>query len=153
MKNVFIFVILLHLLSVAHAEPFADQQKESQARDIFIEIMSPFCPGRSLNDCPSSKAHELKDEIRSELESGKDRQTILEGVFSKIGDEYRAVPKQSGFGLTTWLVPLGFVALGALLIGWYVRQQKHQQKHRGKFSTSDIIVDERVERELRENVE
>lgn len=105
-------------LTLSHATPFEDPAMESKAHEVFMDVMSPFCPGRSLNDCPSSKAHELKDEIRSEIEGGKKKEEILEKIFSKYGDQYRAIPKTEGFGLLAWGLPCAFLAvgLGVLLI-------------------------------------
>jgi cytochrome c-type biogenesis protein CcmH/NrfF len=83
--------------------------------EIYQQVFSPFCPGRSLNDCPSSKAHELKLEIRRQLEQGVAPEAVLEEVFQRFGDQYRAVPQYAGFGKLVWWVPLAFLALGAVV--------------------------------------
>jgi cytochrome c-type biogenesis protein CcmH len=93
----------------------ADERSEAldrEATNIYQQVFSPFCPGRSLNDCPSSKAAELKDEMRAELEAGKSPEVILQEVFQKYGDQYRAVPPFAGVGMLVWLVPIGFVVIG-----------------------------------------
>ena len=35
------------------------------------ELMSPYCPGRTLNDCPSSQAAELKSWILAQEQAGR----------------------------------------------------------------------------------
>lgn len=106
----------------------ADERSEAldrQATTIYQQVFSPFCPGRSLNDCPSSKAGELKDEMRAELEAGKSPEVILNEVFQKYGDQYRAVPQFSGVGVLVWLVPIGFVAIGlAVAVGVSISRKK-----------------------------
>lgn len=105
--------VLIFATSVA-----ADERSEALDREsttIYQQVFSPFCPGRSLNDCPSSKAGELKNEIRTELEAGKSSEVILSEVFRKYGDQYRAIPRFAGVGMLVWLVPIGFVAVGLII--------------------------------------
>lgn len=102
---------------------YADDQmaaSEPVAQSIFTTVMSPYCPGKLLSDCPSAKASELKHFIRDELAQGKSK----EEVILKLQDEYgaetlRAVPEASGFGLLAWLVPILFL-VGGLLLGFRV---------------------------------
>ena len=97
---------------------FADERSEAldrEASQIYQQVFSPFCPGRSLNDCPSSKATELKTEMRQKLEAGVASEEILKEVFARYGDKYRTVPPFQGVGALVWLVPIGFVVVGLLL--------------------------------------
>ena len=106
----------------------ADERSEAldqEATNLYQQVFSPFCPGRSLNDCPSSKAAELKDQMRAELEAGKAPEVILNEVFQKFGDQYRAVPRFTGVGIFVWLVPIGFIVLGLLLaVGISIRRKR-----------------------------
>jgi cytochrome c-type biogenesis protein CcmH len=86
---------------------------DKRAVAVYQDILSPFCPGRSLNDCPSSKAQELKTDIRQKLEQGIAEDQILNEVFSTFGDQYRAIPKNTGFGRLVWLAPAAFLVVGA----------------------------------------
>jgi cytochrome c-type biogenesis protein CcmH len=111
-------------VSVAHADE-RSELLDRQATTLYQQVFSPFCPGRSLNDCPSSKAGELKDQMRAELEAGKAPEVILNEVFQKYGDQYRAVPQFSGVGMFVWLVPMAFVAIGLMIaIGVSGRRKK-----------------------------
>lgn len=115
-RNVLICIALSLVLSVGVAR--ADERSaalDKQATDLYQQVLSPFCPGRSLNDCPSSKAAELKDQMRAELEAGKSGEEVLQGVFQRFGDEYRAVPKFTGVGILVWLAPASFILIGLLL--------------------------------------
>jgi len=103
---------------VASAAPvtvWADSTVEAQASQLYQEIMSPFCPGRSLNDCPSGKAHELKARILAELQAGKPREQVLDEVFKEFGEQYRAVPRYEGFGRVAWWAPVAFLLMGLSL--------------------------------------
>jgi cytochrome c-type biogenesis protein CcmH/NrfF len=121
-------VALVAAISVGGPYLVADERSEAldrEATNLYQQVFSPFCPGRSLNDCPSSKAGELKDEMRAELEAGKSPEVILNEVFQKYGDQYRAVPQFSGLGVLVWLVPIGFVAIGlAVAVGVSISRKK-----------------------------
>ena len=126
MKYVWVMVyslIVMTCMSPAYATDSRDEL-DRKAYDLYQKVFSPFCPGRSLNDCPSSKAQELKAEMRSKLESGVPPETILEGVFETFGEKYRAIPQYSGVGKLVWWVPLGFLALGLLVVFLVASRQR-----------------------------
>lgn len=140
-------------VSVAAVTVAADERSEridKEAYEIYQQVFSPFCPGRSLNDCPSSKAHELKLEMRQRLEQGIPPQAVLEEVFRKFGDQYRAIPSYSGIGRLVWWVPLGFICIG-LGIALAVGLSRKRVEVARKSSAEPILNDElksRIEREL-----
>lgn len=105
---------VVSMITVAIADE-RSERLDREATSIYQQVFSPFCPGRSLNDCPSSKASELKDELRAKLESGSSAEEILREVFERYGDQYRAVPLFAGVGILVWLAPISFVALGLLI--------------------------------------
>jgi cytochrome c-type biogenesis protein CcmH len=104
------FMFALSALPASADGRSAALEKETTA--LYQGMLSPFCAGRSLNDCPSSKAQELKDEMRARLEAGESKDVILEDVIARYGEQYRAVPLFAGFGVFVWIVPIGFVLVG-----------------------------------------
>ncbi|MBW2281748.1 MAG: cytochrome c-type biogenesis protein CcmH [Deltaproteobacteria bacterium] len=72
-------------------------------------IMSPFCPGRTLTDCPSPDAAALRDEIRVQLDSGVSQDVILEQLGQRFGDAIVGVPR-SAWG---WTLPVLLLVAGA----------------------------------------
>lgn len=153
-----VLIVLVCVVASLSLSVEADERSElldKQSYELYQQVFSPFCPGRSLNDCPSSKAHELKLEMRAQLENGVPPQTILEGVFAKFGEKYRAVPAYQGFGKLVWWVPFGFVALGlAIACGLVLRRRKQDPSARPSSSpmngSSPISADieAQIEREL-----
>ena len=153
-----LMIILVCVVASAAPSLRADERTElldKQSYELYQQVFSPFCPGRSLNDCPSSKAHELKLEMRAQLESGVPPQTILDGVFAKFGEKYRAVPAYQGFGRLVWWVPFGFVALGlAIACGLVVRRGKQDRSAKPSPSSTHVTahispdIQAQIEREL-----
>ncbi|MCB0333496.1 MAG: hypothetical protein KDD55_08345, partial [Bdellovibrionales bacterium] len=50
--------------------PLSHEEVEHRAFEVEGYLLSPFCPGRLLRDCPSSGAHDLKIEIREAVATG-----------------------------------------------------------------------------------
>lgn len=80
-------------------------------------LMSPYCPGLLLRDCPSPAATELKEEIRTELSHGKSVQEIEDALFARFGEaKLRSAPPMRGVGLLAWVVPLGVFLIGITIV-------------------------------------
>jgi cytochrome c-type biogenesis protein CcmH/NrfF len=95
---------------------------ESEASRIFNSTMSPFCPGLLLSNCPSPQAGVLRDTIRAWLATGVPADSIRAVLFGAYGDEVRAAPRASGFGLLAWVVPGAVLVIGAVGLGWWLRR-------------------------------
>jgi cytochrome c-type biogenesis protein CcmH len=99
------FVILL-------APTNALASPQDQANDLSGEIMSPFCPGVTLHECPSAEAIQLRDRIAGWFAAGQSRSEIMQRLEDEYGAGIRAAPGLGGSGLAAWLLPVI-----ALLIG------------------------------------
>lgn len=119
----FVLVLLITFLFplVCLADVSADQAAV-EASEISGNVMSPFCPGRLLSDCPSNQAAQLRQKIEQRIESGESKDTVIDWIYAVYGDGLRAAPKKSGFGLVAWVAPFLFLFLG--LIGVYAWLKK-----------------------------
>ena len=68
----------------------------AQARDwgydLGDELMSPFCPGRSLATCPSPNAAELVQWIVTQEAAGVTREQVIEILIERFGEEILGAP-------------------------------------------------------------
>lgn len=123
------------------------REQERIVREVSESVMSPFCPGRLLSNCPSSGAHELKEKIRKEVLAGKSEDEILNELILIYGDQIRAAPTSRGFGLTAWLMPFIFVIGGlAFTLLWLKSKQNLPAEKQLESLTPEM--QERIEREL-----
>lgn len=106
---------------------FLCQFSDSDLRSVYLEIQSPYCPGRALSDCPTEKAEKLRDEIRLSLEAGQTKDRVVEDIIARYGEEYRAKPKASGFGVLAWLMPFVFILVLASLFFKRVKVKGQEQ--------------------------
>lgn len=105
------FVVIV-CVSVGAAGATAPQDV---ANDISQQVMSPFCPGVTLHDCPSDNAVELRAQIAAWAAEGMSKQEILDRLESQYGETIRAEPPTSGTGLLAWVLPAAAVVFGLAL--------------------------------------
>lgn len=99
---------------VAATAPVAGAAPQDVANQVSAEIMSPFCPGVTLHDCPSDSAVALRDRITEMAQRGMSRGEIMAELEREYGPTISAVPDRSGSGLLAWLLPAVALGVGAL---------------------------------------
>jgi cytochrome c-type biogenesis protein CcmH/NrfF len=104
-------VVLLLLASPAAAGP------EEVANDIAAKVMSPFCPGVTLHDCPSTEAADLIDRIERWARQGQSEDQILEELEAQYGVGIRSTPSARDGGWLAWALPGAGLLMG-LVLGW-----------------------------------
>ena len=117
--------LVLLLLGVAWAlpAPGADE-KSGWGYQLSKEVMSPYCPGRALSDCPSPQAGELRQWIVEQENAGVSRSEVEQELFRVFGDQLLQAPRAEGMGLMAYLIPaLAFAAGGALVV-FFLRRQR-----------------------------
>lgn len=96
-------------------------QDVTRANQILGTVMSPFCPGLTLANCPSIYAETLRVSVRTRLAAGESPDSIVESLVAAFGEGVRGAPRASGFGLALWLLPGLALAAGAIGLTWWLR--------------------------------
>ncbi|HEX2239830.1 MAG TPA: cytochrome c-type biogenesis protein CcmH [Actinomycetota bacterium] len=109
-------VLLGIALATLSATP-AVAAPEDVANDISSRVMSPYCPGVTLHDCPSEAAARLRARIIGWAEQGMSRAEIIERLEDEFGTSVRATPPARGIGLLAWVLPAAAVIAG-LGLAW-----------------------------------
>jgi cytochrome c-type biogenesis protein CcmH len=99
-------------LVLALAPGATGQSPQDVANSISEQVMSPFCPGVTLHDCPSDNAIQLRARIAAWASRGWSKEKIMTKLFSEYSD-IRAVPPDRGAFLLVWLLPAFAVVIGA----------------------------------------
>ena len=122
------------------------------ANSVASKIMSPYCPGVTLHDCPSDNATALIARIESLARDGYSEAQIIDLLVAEFGPGIRATPPTSGAGLAAWAVPLlGAAAGGALawvLLRRWIRPPATPEDYDPDVHVTDTDR-KRLERELR----
>lgn len=116
-----LLVVAVVAVSVVLAAP-ADAAPEDVANRLSNEIMSPFCPGVTLHDCPSPEADALRARIRDWSAQGWNEDQIMAELTTEYGPGISAVPPDDAGGLAPWLLPAIVAAGGLLFTGALARR-------------------------------
>lgn len=101
----------------------AEEEKPGWGYGLANELMSPYCPGRALPDCPSPQATELRQWIVAQDGAGRSKAEVMRQLLERFGEGLLQKPPASGFGLAAYVIPIaGVLAGGALLLVFFRRQ-------------------------------
>ncbi len=132
------FIAVIAWAIPAHAAP------QDVATEIAGEIMSPYCDGVTLHDCPSPAAAELRNQIERWAQQGWTKPRIIAELENRFGERIHAAPRSSE-GVAAWALPVaaalvGLVGLAILVARWTPRTEN--------VAPVDPVDHARVEREL-----
>ena len=122
MRTVGSALVLLFGIAWALPAPGAEE-KGGWGYQLSREMMSPYCPGRALSDCPSPSAAELRQWIVAQEEAGVSRDEVEQELFRIFGDQILQAPRAEGMGLMAYLIPAAVFTAGAALLVSFLRRQ------------------------------
>ncbi len=107
------------LLSLWASTSAAVAQERSVAGDVVDHVMSPFCPGKVLSECPSPQAAEWRVDVHRWAEEGVSESEIVSRLQARVPtfDLTRRAPPES-----TGLVPIGAFLIASLVLVWAARR-------------------------------
>ena len=128
----------------------ATGQVNPRAAELIDQIMSPFCPGLILTNCPSLAADSLRRAIRARFDAGASREQVMKELSVTYGDVIKSAPERSGFGLLAWVVPGGLVLVGGLALTAFIRRRRDAQEiaRAATFTSAPRAPDSALDAEL-----
>jgi cytochrome c-type biogenesis protein CcmH len=109
--------------SLLGAAPEARAAERSYAIELYNGLMSPYCPGRTLMDCPSEQAAALRQWIAEQERAGRSREDVEEQLYREYGDVILQAPRAEGFGLAAYVFPVIAFFLGGWIVWRFLRRQ------------------------------
>jgi len=142
--------IAIAIVAATLAAPLVASAAEQWHYDLEQRLMSPYCPGRTLTDCTSPQAAELRQWIAGEEAKGRSREDVEKQLFLEFGEVILQAPKAQGFGLAAYVIPAVGVTLGAALVVVFLRRQQGAATPPAPLSMApDPDLDRRIDEELR----
>ena len=99
------------------------QQRESAAWRLIATLQSPFCPGLTLESCPSWYADSLRTVIRGRMAAGESAEVIRRQLQRDFGQRVLGEPTWRGFDVLGWIGPGVLVAASGLLLTLGLRRR------------------------------
>ena len=144
-----IFAALLLGASTATAQGEAAAVPEGWAYKLPNQLMSPFCPGRTLSACTSPQAEDLRLWLIVQEASGRSREDVEAELFERYGDVLRAAPRAEGFGLTAYVFPvIAFLAGGVVVVVFLRRQTRAAATPEPSSQPPDPELERIIDQEL-----
>jgi cytochrome c-type biogenesis protein CcmH len=134
-------VLALAAVAVAQAGP-------PNAADLEAELVCPVCE-TTLDQSNAPVAERMKAYIRARIAAGDSAQEIKDALVAEFGPGVLAKPPEGGFGLLAWLLPLGALLIGAVVVGILVRSWSRRRTPAvSDEEPLDAALERRVDEEL-----
>ncbi len=132
-------------VSTAVAAGEASRVPEGWAYAVPHDLMSPFCPGRTLSACSSPQAESLRMWMIVQEASGRSREDVEAELFERYGDVLRPAPRATGFGLAAYVFPVIAFFAGGIVVAVFLRRQTRAV---AKPEPSSLAFDPELERAI-----
>ena len=127
--------------------PVEDAQESRQVQSIVRNTNSPFCPGKTLDSCPSPRAAAWRQDINVWVADGVPEQEIRDRLQSRVPEfDLDPAPVKSG-----WVIPVLAILLSTLwllIVARSFRQPPPLRRSRPSPSFETAALDARLDEEL-----
>jgi cytochrome c-type biogenesis protein CcmH/NrfF len=151
MKSIARALALAAALSAAPLAASAAEEGAGWHYDLEQHLMSPYCPGRTLTDCTSPQAAELRTWIAEQEEAGRSREEVEAQIYSQFGDVILQAPKATGFGLAAYVIPALGVLAGGAIVAIFLRRQSARAL-RAESPPPRVVADPDLDRRIDEEM-
>ncbi|MEX1158383.1 MAG: cytochrome c-type biogenesis protein [Thermomicrobiales bacterium] len=136
-------VLTVALLAVFTAPSVVAQDVYSEKTlEISRKLQCPVCAGQTVADSGSQLAGQMRAIIEQKVQAGESEEQILNFFVARYGESILTEPPKSGFSLALWWMPIAVVALGALVVGLFVRERTRGVARRPVATDSSADDDE-----------
>jgi cytochrome c-type biogenesis protein CcmH len=118
-----------------------------RAADLEAELVCPVCE-TTLDQSNAPIAEKMKAFIRARIAAGDSEEQIKDALVAQFGTGVLAEPPGGGFGLLAWLLPLGALLVGAVVVGFLVRSWSRRRGPPPTAAPLDPDLERRVDEEL-----
>src|SRR5437762_4472302 len=116
-----VVAIVAAIWSYAFLQNSPQQTLDQRVHDVASQLKCLICQGESVADSPSQLAQQMRGVIRQQLQAGKSEQEVIQYFQASYGDQIVWSPPWQGFSLLAWLVPIGLLLAGIILLFFVLR--------------------------------
>jgi cytochrome c-type biogenesis protein CcmH/NrfF len=103
---------------------------DDQTYRIAKQLNCPTCAGRNLADCPTETCTQWKNEIKAQLDQGKNAEEVLAYFEARFGPTVLQEPPKEGTTAILWAAPVGAAIVFFGVVGvvmWRMSQRRSAQ--------------------------
>jgi cytochrome c-type biogenesis protein CcmH len=123
----------------------AGGEPEVNINEIEMEVMCPVC-GTLLGLADSGQAQREKVFVAKLIGEGKDKDEIKDALVAEYGTSVLALPQDSGFDLSAYVVPIIAFVIAAVALGFAVFRWRKSGAREGRPATAGGLSDADRER-------
>lgn len=124
---------------------------KTSVTDVEDEVMCVAC-GVPLAIAESPQATQERTYIRDLVQQGKSKQEIKDALVAQYGDRVLALPKDDGFGLAAYLVPIALVVIALAAGLFFVPKWRAKRGERGDAPSEGPALTDADARRLEEDL-
>ncbi len=110
--------------------PLENSIYDSDTFKVADQLQCPVCQGVTVAYSNSGLAQQMRLLIKKKLETGENREQILQYFVDRYGESILTNPPKSGFTLLVWLLPIAGLLVGAGTVGYALRSWKTRIRSR-----------------------
>jgi cytochrome c-type biogenesis protein CcmH len=122
--------LALILVAALILAPGANAQSDTTLNEVEAEVMCPVC-GTLLQLAESPQAQREKAFVSRLIAEGRDKQEIKDALVAEYGSEVLALPQDSGFDLSAYVVPIVAFAIAAIALALGVLRWRRESRSGG----------------------
>lgn len=124
---------------------------KTSVTDIEDEVMCVAC-GVPLDIAESPQATQERQYIRQLVAEGKTKQQVKDELVAQYGPRVLATPKDSGFGLAAYLVPIALVLIALAAGAFFLPKWRAKRSSEGEAADSGPALTDADARRLEEDL-
>jgi cytochrome c-type biogenesis protein CcmH len=144
-------LLVLAVLALALAGQASASELKPTSAELESELVCPVCE-TTLDTSDAPAARRIKAYIRVRIAAGDTKSEIKAKLVDQFGPTVLAVPPRKGFDWLAWLLPLGGLAVGAVVVGalaWHwSRRRDDEQPPPDGLEPLDPELERRLDAEL-----
>lgn len=110
-----------NVVNVPSSAPLSAEQ-ERQVERIGMKLHCPICSGESIVQSQTDISRQMVNQVRELVRQGRPEGEILQTFVVSYGERILMEPPRRGVTALLWLLPLAFLALGAVTLARYLQR-------------------------------
>ncbi len=124
MLKILVILSFLNVWAIDQADtPFSNPQQETTYKKLIEELRCVVCQNQSLADSNASLAQDLRNEVRSMVQQGKNEQQVTSFLVDRYGDFVLYRPPLKSTTYLLWLGPIALLLIAFATGFYFIRRQ------------------------------